>query len=107
MADTFHCIHVQVHVKADAVEAFRSATLANASASLGEPGVVRFDVFQDRDDLARFVLVEVYRTPEAHAAHRTTAHYQAWRVSVDDLMAEPRAARKFAAVFPAQVDDAW
>ena len=105
MANTFHSIHVQVHVKPDAVEAFRAATLANASGSVKEPGVLRFDVFQDKDDPTRFVLVEVYRNVEAQAAHRETPHYQAWRVAVDDLMAETRTARKFVNVFPA--DDAW
>ena len=107
MPDTYHCLHVQAHVKAEAVDAFRAATMVNASGSLGEPGVVRFDVFQDHDDPARFVLVEVYRSQEAHAAHRTTAHYQAWRAAVDGLMAEPRTARTFAAVFPPPLGDAW
>src|SRR3569623_1062158 len=70
MSDTaFHCLPVQVHVKADAVEAFRAATLANARGSLQEPGVLRFAVFQDQDDPTRFVLVEVYRSAAAHAAH--------------------------------------
>ena len=105
MANTFFSIHVQVHVKPEAVEAFRAATLANAAASVKEPGVVRFDVYRDREDEARFVLVEVYRSQDAHAAHRTTAHYQAWRAAVDDLMAEPRSMRKFVNLHPA--DEGW
>jgi quinol monooxygenase YgiN len=105
MANSFHSIHVQVHVKPDAVDAFRAATLLNASASVNEPGVVRFDVFQDREDPTRFVLVEVYRNLEAHAAHRDSAHYQAWRAAVDSLMAETRSARKFVNTFPA--DEGW
>jgi autoinducer 2-degrading protein len=106
MANSFHCLHVQVHVKADAIDAFRAATLANAEASVKEPGVVRFDVFQDREDPTRFVLAEVYRSLDAHAAHRTTAHYQAWRQAVDELMAEPRTVRKFVNTSPAD-DGAW
>jgi autoinducer 2-degrading protein len=105
MANTLLSLHVQVHVKPEGVEAFRAATLANARASVGEAGVVRFDVYQDREDETRFVLVEVYRSPEAHAEHRTTPHYQAWRTAVDDLMAEPRTARKLVNTFPA--DDGW
>ena len=106
-ASPFHCLHVQVHVRADAIEAFRIATLANARASIQEPGVLRFDVFQDQADASLFVLVEVYRSAEAHAAHRTTAHYAAWRAAVDGLMAEERTARKFWSVAPAATDDAW
>jgi autoinducer 2-degrading protein len=98
-------VEVHVHVKADAVEAFRAATLANARASVREPGVARFDVVQDRDDPTRFVLVEVYRTPDAPAAHKATAHYAAWRDAVADWMASPRESRKFVNVFPD--DEGW
>ena len=38
----------------------------------------------------RFVLIEVYRTPEAAAAHKETAHYAKWRDTVEPMMAEPR-----------------
>jgi (4S)-4-hydroxy-5-phosphonooxypentane-2,3-dione isomerase len=99
------CVHVHVRVKAESIEAFRAASVANASASVREPGVARFDVIQDRDDPTRFVLVEVYRKPEAPAAHKETAHYKLWRDTVADMMAEPRTARRYANVFPA--DAGW
>ncbi|HXT98470.1 MAG TPA: antibiotic biosynthesis monooxygenase [Polyangia bacterium] len=100
MPESLLVVEVSVHVKADAVEAFRAATLANARASVREPGIARFDFLQDRDDPTRFVLLEVYRTAEAPAAHKATAHYAAWRDAVADLMAEPRTSRKFVNVFP-------
>jgi (4S)-4-hydroxy-5-phosphonooxypentane-2,3-dione isomerase len=93
-------VHVHVRVKPGAVEEFRRATLENAAASLREPGVARFDVVQDQEDPARFVLVEAYRDAAAPAAHKETAHYQAWRDAVAPLMAEPRTSRRFTAVFP-------
>ena len=49
---------------------------------------------------ARFTLVEAYRTAEAVAAHKATAHYARWRDAVADMMAEPRTAMKYAHVFP-------
>ncbi len=93
-------IHVAVHVKPDAVDAFRAATLLNAQASTDEPGIARFDVMQTLDDPTRFLLVEIYRTADAQAAHRETEHYKAWRDTVADMMAEPRVAVKYASVFP-------
>jgi autoinducer 2-degrading protein len=98
-------VHVHVHVKPECVEAFKQATLANARESIREPGVARFDCVQQQDDPARFVLVEAYRVPEAPAAHKETAHYQAWRDAVAPMMAEPRASVKFANLFPE--DAAW
>jgi autoinducer 2-degrading protein len=93
-------VHVHIQVKPDCVEAFKAATLANARASVQEPGIARFDVCQQADDPARFVLVEAYRTPEAPAAHKTTAHYAAWRAAADPLMAATRTSVKYANVFP-------
>ncbi len=98
-------IHVFVHVLPDAIDAFRAAALDNARASLREPGVARFDVIQDREDPTRFVLVEVYRSPQAVAAHKETEHYRTWRDAVAPLMAEPRTSRKFVNVHPD--DAAW
>ena len=98
-------VHVHVHVKPEHVEAFRQATLDNARHSVQEPGIARFDVVQQADDPNRFVLVEAYRTAEAVAAHKATAHYARWRDAVADLMAEPRTAVKYANVFPP--DDGW
>jgi quinol monooxygenase YgiN len=94
-------IQVQVHVKPDCVEAFKAAVLANARASVREPGIVRFDVCQQADDPTRFALVEVYRTPDSQAAHKETAHYTAWRDAVASMMASPRTSVKYKAVFPA------
>ncbi len=96
-------VHVHVHVTPEAVETFKQATLANARASLKEPGVVRFDVVQQVDEPTRFVLVEVYRDTAAATAHKETAHYPVWRDAVASMMAEPRQSVKFNNVFP---DDA-
>jgi len=93
-------VHVHVHVKPESVEAFKEATLKNARNSVQEPGVARFDVIQQLDDPTRFVLVEVYRTPEDPAEHKKTAHYHEWRDAVADMMAEPRRSVKYSNVFP-------
>ena len=93
-------VHVACHVKPECVDAFREATRVNAQASVQEPGIARFDVLQDREAPTRFVLVEIYRTPEAPAAHKETEHYKRWRDTVADMMAEPRSSRKYASVSP-------
>jgi len=93
-------VHVHAHVRTEFVEAFREATLENARNSVLEPGVVRFDVIQQDDDPTRFILVEVYRTPEDPARHKETAHYQKWRDAVEPMMAEPRRSVRYRNVFP-------
>lgn len=98
-------VHVHVYVKPDSIDDFIQASLENARNSVQEPGVARFDVIQDNDDPAHFVLVEVYRTAGAPAAHKQTAHYAEWRDAVADMMAQPRRSTKFTNLFPA--DEGW
>jgi quinol monooxygenase YgiN len=98
-------IHVHVQVKLECVEAFKEATVTNASASLKEPGIARFDVIQLIEDPSRFVLVEAYRTAEAVGAHKETPHYANWRDTVASMMAGPRTSSKYTAIFPPE--NAW
>lgn len=93
-------VHVHARVKPEFVQAFIQATAENARNSIQEPGIARFDVIQQQDEPTRFVLVECYRTPEAPAAHKATAHYEKWRDAVAPMMAEPRSSVKYFSVFP-------
>ena len=98
-------VHVHVHVKAESVAAFKTATIANAQASRKEQGIARFDLLQQSDDPTRFILVEAYRTADAPAAHKETAHYKLWRDTVAEMMAEPRQSVKLSNIDP--IDSAY
>jgi autoinducer 2-degrading protein len=100
MEDTMFIVHVFVHVKPDRIEEFKTATLENARNSVLEPGIARFDVVQYLEDPTRFILVEVYRTPEDPASHKETSHYQTWRDTVEDMMAESRTSIKLTNLYP-------
>ena len=93
-------VHVDIGVDPGRVDEFLRATIENATSSLQEPGVVRFDVIQDETDPAHVVLVEIYRDVDAAAAHKTTVHYATWRDTVADMMARPRSSQKYAPIFP-------
>lgn len=98
-------VHVHARVKPEFIDSFKQATIENARHSVKEPGVARFDVIQQAEDLSRFVLVEVYRSEAAPAQHKDTAHYQKWRDAVAPMMAEPRSSVKYSNIFPA--DEGW
>ncbi len=98
-------VQVVVHVKPEFVAAFQEATLENARNSVREPGIARFDVLQQSDDLCRFLLTEIYRTPDNAARHKETAHYHVWRNTVEEMMSEPRRSTKFTNCFPD--DSGW
>uniref|UniRef100_A0A7R9XXG0 ABM domain-containing protein n=1 Tax=Prasinoderma coloniale TaxID=156133 RepID=A0A7R9XXG0_9VIRI len=85
---------------------FITSSLDNATNSIMESGVSRFDVIQSDSDADNFVLVEVYNNDDAPAAHKDTEHYLAWRDGVADIMARPRQAAKYRTIFP-EKESAW
>lgn len=91
---------VYVRVKPEFIDAFIEATLDNASNSVKEPGISRFDVIQQQDDPTRFVLVEVYKDQEAPGRHKETAHYHRWRDAVAGMIADPRTSVRYKPIFP-------
>lgn len=97
-------VQVAVVVKEEFVDAFIQATLENARCSVAEPGVARFDVIQQQDDPARFLLVEVYRDADAPARHKETSHYKQWRDTVEVMMASPRSSVKYRNLHPKDED---
>ena len=95
---------INVLVIPASVEDFKVATLDNACNSIKEPGVARFDVYQQTDDPTRFSLVEIYQTEDAVNKHRATAHYARWRDSVADMMAEQRSRTTYNIVFAPKLE---
>ena len=74
-------MHIQVvylEVQPEKVDAFLAEATANARASRQEAGVVQFDLLRRADSPNKFMLYEVYRSPEALEAHRATPHFQRW-----------------------------
>jgi autoinducer 2-degrading protein len=95
---------INVHVKPANVEAFNRAILENARNSIKEPGIARFDVYQQLDDSTRFTLVEIYKSEDAIVKHRETAHYVRWRDTVAEMMAEPRVRTTYNIVSPIEIE---
>jgi quinol monooxygenase YgiN len=95
---------IDVHVKPDYEDSFKTASLDNARNSIKEAGVVRFDVYQQSDDSLRFKLVEIYKTDNDVIRHRETLHYARWRDTVAEMMAEPRTRVTYDIVYPAEAE---
>lgn len=91
---------VYVVVKAEHVDDFIAATRMNHQASIQEAENLRFDVLQDPEDAAKFMLYEAYETAEGAAAHKQTAHYLTWRETVADWMAQPREGKPYTVIAP-------
>jgi quinol monooxygenase YgiN len=74
-----HIVLVQVTIRPEMHQEFEAALLHNARESVKrDPGCLRFDVSQDKEHPTRWVLYEVYDSPEAHATHRQSPHFLAY-----------------------------
>jgi (4S)-4-hydroxy-5-phosphonooxypentane-2,3-dione isomerase len=93
-------VQVYLKIKEKDILSFIDATKENASKSLKEPGIIRFDVQQNLEDPHQFLLTEIYKNIEATLDHKKTAHYKKWRFSVENMMAEPRYSVKYHKIFP-------
>lgn len=95
-----HIVHVHIDVKPEHVEDFIKATIDNASNSVNEPGIARFDVIQQTDDPTKFTLVEVYHSPDDVPKHKETEHYNRWIKNVEHMFANDRTRTFYKNIYP-------
>jgi autoinducer 2-degrading protein len=81
---------IDVYVREESIEQFKSISVQNRQGSIREPGVLRFDVLQSESDPDHFVLYEVYRNEQATLDHKETDHYRTWREAAEPMMARKR-----------------
>lgn len=68
---------------------FKEKMTAQAKRCLAnEPGCLQFDVVQDPNAPARFVMLEVYADDAAIKAHQDSQHFKDFRVVSADLLAD-------------------
>ena len=83
-------LHVSVQVKPEHVSEFLDVVRHDAEHSeRDEPGCLRFDVIQDREDPNRFYFYEIYRDEAALEAHRQTPHFKLYSGKVQPWLAAP------------------
>lgn len=54
-------------------------------ASRNEPGCLRWDIWRDQSDPAKFVLDELYVDDGAVAAHRASPHFQTYAAAIVEV----------------------
>jgi len=92
---------VHVYIKPDRVDDFKEMIRANHKGSIEEPGCLRFDVAQSKDDPTEFLLWEWYVDEEAARFHKTTPHYLAFKAEAPELMAKERVSDLYTGLYPA------
>ena len=74
-----YIVLVVVTIRPEMRPEFEQALLPHARESVAnDEGCRRFDISQDVDDPARWILHEIYDAPEAHAKHRQSPHFLAY-----------------------------
>ncbi len=79
---------VIIEIKPGYRQQFMESMLDDAQHSVqDEPGCLRFDVLEDRQDSNRIFLYEVYEDDAALEAHGQTPHFLRWKKTVKDWFA--------------------
>ena len=81
---------VHIYVKPERVDDFKEMIRDNYEGSIAEPGCIRFDVAQSKEDPTEFILWECYLDESARDAHRATPHYKAFKAAMPELMSRDR-----------------
>ena len=80
-------IVAEFEVRADAIDAFLEAAIADASASVAnEPGCRQFDVTRSNEHPNRVLLYEVYDSAAAFDAHLGMPHLKTFRDRIEPLV---------------------
>ena len=83
-------LHVTVQIKPEHMAEYLEAVRHDAEHSeKDEPGCLRFDVSQAKDDPNRFYYYEVYRDEAALEAHRQAPHFKLYAEKVQPWLAAP------------------
>ena len=99
-------LQVTVQVKPEHAADFLEIVRYDAEHSeKDEPGCLRFDVLQDRDDPNRFFFYEVYRNEAALEAHRQTPHFKLYFEKTQPWLAAAPERRFAKNIIPS--DTAW
>jgi quinol monooxygenase YgiN len=77
-----------LNVLAEHRDAFVSAARQVTQATLQEEGCRTFGLWGDLDDAHRFLMYEVWESPDHHAAHLKTPHFLLFRSAREDLGVE-------------------
>jgi len=99
-------LHVTVQIKPEHMAEYLEAVRHDAEHSeKDEPGCLRFDVSQAKDDPNRFYYYEVYRDEAALEAHRQAPNFKLYAEKVQPWLAAPTERRFGKNLIPA--DAAW
>jgi autoinducer 2-degrading protein len=92
---------VTAKVKPAERERFLSVIEDDAISSVrDEPGCVRFEVLQDKDDQDTYYFFEVYQDEAALEAHTKTPHYARWMEAREVVLAQPPQRIRTSLLFP-------
>ena len=78
-----------IHAKPGQEAAVRAVLEGFIAPTLAEDGCLRYDLFVDADDPTKFTFIEEWTSRDALNLHGQSAHIQAGRAKMPDLLAGP------------------
>jgi len=90
------------YINPEFVASYKETILENARLTICEEGVIRYDVFQDKEAPTHFSLLEIYRDQQAHDFHLQTEQFLKWKDIVlgQEMFARKGKGDEFEILFP-------
>ena len=88
-------IHATMQVDPAKLEPFRQEIESLVAASRAEEGNVSYDLYQATDREHVYTMVEVWKGPEAVAAHNKSAHFGAFVAKAQAYLTAPLSAKAY------------
>ncbi len=82
-------IHASIRINPAKNEEFLQEVEGLLAASRAEEGNVSYDLFQEAGKEHSYLMVEVWKSPEAVDLHNKSSHFQAFVSKARELLAEP------------------
>jgi (4S)-4-hydroxy-5-phosphonooxypentane-2,3-dione isomerase len=93
------------YIKPELVDAYKAAIVEDAKETIKEPGVLAFEVFQDKKDPTHFSLIEMYRDAEARELHLQQPYFLKFKDAFinQEMSAQKGKGDEFDLLFPAEI----
>lgn len=79
------------HAKTDSISELKQALEGMLEPTRNEPGCLRYQLFQDKNDPSQFLFQEQFADEAAFDSHCNTTHFQALLKEIEDLLvSEPK-----------------
>ena len=80
------CKQIEIIAKANSIDNLKQLLTELIEPSRAEPGCVKYELYQCEEQSERFIIIESWESAEALNAHKSTPHFQHFKLAMPELV---------------------